>query len=119
MKRIAPLLLTACIVAGCSTLNPNANLPVDTPVTLQPAQRIVLPNGNTLIYEGTFNDSRCKPDVVCVWAGKAEVRFSYAESPLQIEIPQSQSATVGRYVLHVRHVPFTVNPPVTIELTSP
>lgn len=65
----APLLLT---IAGCATTHAPA-LPREA--SLRPGERIDLPGHARLRYVGTFDDSRCPPDVQCIHAGDAEVRL--------------------------------------------
>ncbi|GAA5079900.1 hypothetical protein [Lysobacter panacisoli] len=66
---VALLLLT---VAGCAT-TPTPALPLEA--SLRPGQSIDLPGHARLRYVGTFDDSRCPPDVQCIHAGDAEVRL--------------------------------------------
>ena len=52
---------------------------------------INLSDNNTLKFLITeINDSRCPSDVVCVWAGKADVK-------IEIEAPQKGSLTLSTY----------------------
>ncbi len=44
---------------------------------MQPGQSVALADGSALRYERLVNDSRCKPDVQCVWAGNAELAFEW------------------------------------------
>jgi len=44
---------------------------------MRPGQSVRLADGSTLRYERLANDSRCMPDVQCVWAGDAEVAFTW------------------------------------------
>ena len=45
--------------------------------TLQQGAVQTLADGSTLRYDSVVNDSRCMPDVQCVWAGDAEVAFTW------------------------------------------
>jgi hypothetical protein len=49
----------------------------DKPFTLQPGQSFALMGGGFVALDA-INDSRCKPGVVCIWAGElaAEVRYT-------------------------------------------
>jgi hypothetical protein len=40
-------------------------------------ETVSLPDRSTLRYVRLVNDSRCAPDVQCVWAGDAEVAFEW------------------------------------------
>ena len=46
--------------------------------TMQPGQEVALPDGGGLHYVRVADDSRCQPDVQCIWAGDAEVVFEWA-----------------------------------------
>jgi len=85
MTRIFRMMLVACAVmplVACSTVA--AAPPEAVPSTaqgndyqLRPGQEIPLRDGGRLRYEHLVNDSRCAPDVQCVWAGDAEVAFEW------------------------------------------
>jgi len=44
---------------------------------MTPGEAVTLADASTLRYERVSNDSRCAPDVQCVWAGDAEVAFTW------------------------------------------
>lgn len=46
-------------------------------VTLGIGQRTQLSDGSQLSYTRLINDSRCAPDVQCVWAGDAEIALRW------------------------------------------
>lgn len=52
--------------------------PDGQPFTLAPGQRATLADGGALQYVRVVNDSRCPPDVRCVWAGDAVLAFEWA-----------------------------------------
>lgn len=84
MRRIASLLAIA-LLAGCVGAAPSnapparedAAMPDTAPqtVTLGVGERATLAGGSQLTYLRLVNDSRCPPDVRCVWAGDAEIRL--------------------------------------------
>lgn len=43
--------------------------------TMRPGDDVVLPDRSALHYQSVTTDSRCPPDVRCIWAGDAEVAF--------------------------------------------
>ena len=47
------------------------------PFDLGPGAQATLAGGGTLRYVGLVNDSRCAPDVQCVWAGDAEIALAW------------------------------------------
>lgn len=46
------------------------------PFNMQPGERVKLTDGSSLRYVEVATDSRCPPDVRCVWEGDAEVVFT-------------------------------------------
>ena len=46
------------------------------PFKLALGERVRLPGGDLLEFTGALEDSRCPPDVQCVWAGQARVAFT-------------------------------------------
>ena len=86
MRRIASLLAIA-LLAGCVGAAPSPQPPSgeDSPmhehapqtVTLGVGERATLMDGSQLTYLRLVNDSRCPPDVRCVWAGDAEIRLRW------------------------------------------
>ncbi len=48
--------------------------------SLQAGSSATLADGSSLRYVRVVNDSRCRPDVQCVWAGDAEVAFEWHAS---------------------------------------
>lgn len=47
---------------------------------LRPGEQVALGDAGRLRYERLVNDSRCAPDVQCVWAGDAEVAFEWTSA---------------------------------------
>jgi len=45
--------------------------------TIQPGERVALADHGSLRYLRVLADSRCQPDVQCIWAGDAEVAFEW------------------------------------------
>ena len=43
---------------------------------MRPGDRVTLPDRSELRYVDVVTDSRCPPEVRCVWAGDAEVAFT-------------------------------------------
>lgn len=84
MPRIATLFALA-LLAGCASAAqdpaPQADPPASpasdasSPMTLQldVGASQTLADGSRLTYVQLVNDSRCAPDVQCVWAGDAEI----------------------------------------------
>ena len=73
------LLVTAALLsslAACASIpTQQKTLAVGTRITLQPGERVALPDGSTVIYVGLAADSRCPEKVQCIWAGDADASF--------------------------------------------
>ena len=82
MTRIAPLVLATALLAGCATA-PAADHPATgavadgSQVQLGIGESARLADGGRLTYLRLVNDSRCPPDVQCVWAGDAEIALRW------------------------------------------
>lgn len=74
-----PLLITAC---STTSAGGPAERKVDDGDSFKMAagERVQLAQGDTLRYLRVDSDSRCPPDVRCVWAGDAEVVFEWTRS---------------------------------------
>ena len=46
--------------------------------SMEIGERVMLADRANLRYIGVANDSRCMPDVQCIWAGDAEVQFEWS-----------------------------------------
>ena len=68
------LVLAVVSLAGCSSVPQVAG---DSIFHLRPGQAIAVADAGRLRYDAVVNDSRCRPDVQCVWAGDAEVGFTW------------------------------------------
>ena len=77
MRRIASLFAIA-LLAGCAAL-PNGAAPAadGSSVTLGLGQSTLLADNSLLTYTRLVNDSRCAPDVQCVWEGDAEIALQW------------------------------------------
>ncbi|QIL21059.1 hypothetical protein [Thermomonas sp. HDW16] len=77
MTRIASLFAIA-LLAGCAAL-PNGAAPAADggTVTLGLGQSTLLADNSLLTYTRLVNDSRCAPDVQCVWEGDAEIALQW------------------------------------------
>ena len=49
----------------------------DSRITLGLGQSTALSDGGQLSYTSLVNDSRCPPDVQCIWAGDAEIALRW------------------------------------------
>ncbi|MES2017790.1 MAG: hypothetical protein V4484_14965 [Pseudomonadota bacterium] len=74
MTRTILALAAVVLLAGCAPLKDSA---MNTSVTLQPQRSVPIGVGATtmLRYDGAA-DSRCPPNVQCVWAGELAYKFT-------------------------------------------
>lgn len=84
MTRIASLFAVA-MLAGCTAApavdRPTTNAVADgSDVQLGIGEAAHLADGSRLTYLRLENDSRCPPDVQCVWAGDAEIVLRWQPS---------------------------------------
>jgi hypothetical protein len=69
---------------------------------MAPGDMAALPGGDRLRYVAVTADSRCPPDVRCVWAGEATVAFDVVPAggmPRRIELvlPRAPVAEAGAW----------------------
>jgi hypothetical protein len=87
MRRLPAILaMTLLLPAGCAVTNTTTK-PADTGandasiddsrVTIRLGESSTLSDGSQLSYTGLINDSRCAPDVQCIWAGDAEIALRW------------------------------------------
>lgn len=69
--------MTACTAVSAAGGGSGRFVEGDQDFSMQVGERVALADHGTLRYQGVGNDSRCLPDVQCIWAGDAEVRFEW------------------------------------------
>lgn len=86
------------------TPTPNTTGTFDTKLSLVPKQTLTFSDGLKVTLT-TINDSRCKPDVQCIWAGELAPEFSVTGgklgtsiSTLNLGTVRSTTTTQGAYV---------------------
>lgn len=79
MTYLIHAIAAASLLAGCaaapSSAAPAKDLPMNTSVTLLPENTVAAGPTAVLRYDGAA-DSRCPPDVKCVWAGELAYKFT-------------------------------------------
>ena len=76
LPALALLALAACVSTAPGTAGSPGPADGDT-FGMVPGTTVPLPGEGTLRYAGLVDDSRCQPDVQCIWAGDAEVAFEW------------------------------------------
>lgn len=61
------------LLLGCATST--REVPLGEPFTLTPGESAMV-DGVRITFERVGQDSRCPPDVTCIWAGDAEVKLT-------------------------------------------
>ena len=91
---VRPFLPAALVLlAACSTVAGEGRaVPTGQAFELRPGETVALAGGGSLRYERLVNDSRCPPDVQCIWAGDAEVAFAWTP----------RGASTERFTLHTK-----------------
>jgi hypothetical protein len=78
MTYLIHAIAAATMLAGCAaapSAAPVKDKPMNTNVTLDPERTVAVGPNATLRYDGAA-DSRCPPDVKCVWAGELAYKFT-------------------------------------------
>jgi hypothetical protein len=76
LPALALLALAACASTATGTAGKPGPADGDT-FGMVPGATVSLPGEGTLHYARLVADSRCMPDVQCIWAGDAEVAFEW------------------------------------------
>ena len=76
-RLLATLALTALLGACAVPTNVGIRAADGAAIALLPGQTASLSNGGRLRYLRLVNDSRCAPDVQCVWAGDAVIALHW------------------------------------------
>ena len=80
MPAIVRLLVPAALalLAACSAVSGQSRvMAAGQSFALRPGETIEVAQAGTLRFDRLVNDSRCRPDVQCIWAGDAEVAFTW------------------------------------------
>ncbi|HEY0504959.1 MAG TPA: hypothetical protein VGD42_15870 [Lysobacter sp.] len=115
---LLPLSLALCACTGSVATR---TLPAEA--TLSPGQRMALPDRAWLEYLGTYDDSRCPPDVQCIHAGDARVvlRIGDADAARDLALEaskQGQPRQVGRWRVTLLQLPHGAAPRATLRIDA-
>ncbi|HOU66258.1 MAG TPA: hypothetical protein PK861_09520 [Thermomonas sp.] len=110
MPRIVVALLLSSLLGACAyPYNVGVKATDGTTVALMPGQSASLADG-LLRYVRLANDSRCKPDVQCVWAGDAVIELHWVPAtgaPRGLSLHLNPQAGPSTARLDTREVTFT------------
>jgi hypothetical protein len=73
----ASMALVACTMVSAGTASQSHAVNDGDEYTLRPGEQAGFSDLGALRYQRLVNDSRCAPDVQCIWAGDAEVAFEW------------------------------------------
>ncbi|MDQ2701826.1 MAG: hypothetical protein M3Y70_03215 [Pseudomonadota bacterium] len=74
---VAVLALAGCNSVASGNDNRHDVVADGSTFAMRPGQSVTLADHGVLRYERLVNDSRCMPDVQCIWAGDAELAFEW------------------------------------------
>lgn len=106
-------------LCACASTVATKTLPLEA--TLTPGQRMALPDRERVEYLGTFDDSRCPPDVQCIHAGDARVvlRIGNDEATRDLALTASQQGQprqTGRWRVTLLHLARGAAPAATLRV---
>ena len=102
---LSVLVLAACSAAATGVRVGGPRLSDGDSFRMRPGTSVSITGEGTLQYVKVASDSRCKPDVQCVWAGDAEVAFEWRPASGAADAfglhtgKGDKSHPVGRHVL--------------------
>ena len=85
--------LSACAMVSANGGNGGRMIGDGQEFAMHSGDQVTLADHSTLRYVRLVGDSRCPPDVKCIWAGDAEVAFQWTA---QNATPQSFSLHTGK-----------------------
>lgn len=110
MPRLVAALLLSSLLGACAyPYNVGVKATDGTTVALMPGQSASLADG-LLRYVRLANDSRCQPDVQCVWAGDAVIDLHWVPAtgaPRDLSLHLNPQAGPSTARLDTREVTFT------------
>lgn len=110
MPRIVAALVLSSLLGACAyPYNVGVKAADGATVALMPGQSASLADG-LLRYVRLAHDSRCKPEVQCVWAGDAVIELQWVPTtgtPRDLSLHLNPQAGPSRAILETREVTFT------------
>jgi hypothetical protein len=118
---IAALFLAASACASLDEPAPSTMVVPGTTFTLAPGGIAALPGGDRLRYAAVTADSRCPPDVQCVWAGEATVAFDVLPAGgmpqrISLVLPREPVAVAGAWRIHLLELARGEAPAATVRV---
>jgi hypothetical protein len=124
LSAMLPLSLAACASGTAGEAGSAATVADAAPFTLRPGERAVLADASSLQYVRLVNDSRCAPDVQCVWAGDAIVAFLWTPAngtAQEFELHtglEPRSRAIGARMLTLKALARGAQPQATLQVDA-
>lgn len=136
MTRLPTILaMTLLLPAACAVTDNTAKSTADAAseatiddsrITLGLGQSRALSDGSQLSYTSLVNDSRCSPDVQCVWAGDAEIALRWkpvrgSTQDIRLHTNQQGGATnarIGDRMLTLVSLERGISPKATLSIDA-
>ncbi|MEH6421871.1 hypothetical protein [Pseudomonas sp. CGJS7] len=127
MKPLPAVSMLSCILAltACAHAAPGEASPTPAPaesndservqaggsVTLQPGGSVTLHDRSRLRFVGVTSDSRCKPNVQCIWAGEAALEFQWTradgvQTAFSLTTPAEPLKSAGNWSFELQSLDF-------------
>ena len=121
---LLPLTLAACATQAQGA--PETAVPDGETFILQAGQQVRLADDSRLRYQRLVSDSRCPPDVQCVWAGDAILAFTWSPASGDAQAfelhtglePRSHALGEGRRLV-LESLSRGAQPAATLKLETP
>lgn len=104
---VLPLLFAACATSAADAASSARRVTDTGEFALAVGERVTLADDSTLHYVKLVNDSRCPPNVQCVWAGDAIIALEWTPASgvaQQVELhtgKEPRSQTIGTRTLRL------------------
>jgi len=121
LQRPLMLLTTLCLAAACTGTGAIRVVEPGAPLSLSVGDEVELSGHGTVRYVAVREDSRCRPEQVCVWAGDAKVDFDISErgsAPRRLTLHGAEQTTGrgGALAVSSQTLDFSRPPLVTVRI---
>lgn len=115
--------LTACAHAGATdaSASKSPTAKAGETIALQPGGSVALTDGSQLRFVAVTSDSRCKPNVQCIWAGEAVLDFQWiaadgAKTALTFNSSNDQGKSASAWSFELQSLDFADPPKATLRI---
>ena len=122
---VAALLFGVAGLAGCQAPGARRAVPVPGQHRLAVGEVVRLPDASQLGYVRLVTDSRCRPGVQCIWAGKAEIELRWQPATGDAVVTtldsdarsRRQTARFGPWQVRLQALDWNLPPAATLDIT--